>query len=438
MLAALRRWRIEGEDWLRYQPTVRAGLCRSLLLREALARPRDDHALANSVRRLCAAARLTGDEKLLRALEGRIRERVARLDASRLDWNAFVPTLDSPHLKSAAILKPHVGPREPGVVYSSFESEWVRQLVHCRDLAGFARDYVLVVAPCSSPYNLPNCVFPHVYPGPVWSQINHPEDMEIIPHLGPAYRMVPLYTSHWVSPDAFQPRPRSERDIDLVMVAAWGKVKRHHTLFRALRRMPAGLRVLLIGQDQEGRTSDTVRREAALYGVEGRFEVMTNAPHAAVVEALGRAKVSLLLSLREGSAVVVPESLFADTPVGLWEGCYNGSRDFINGSTGVLLRNRDLAGQLLDFLARADSFTPRKWAEANISCFQSTARLNDMLRAAALEAGQEWTRDLAPMCWRPMPRLVWPEREPWLAGERRAVHERFGLLIGPGPEGAPA
>jgi glycosyltransferase involved in cell wall biosynthesis len=240
-----------------------------------------------------------------------------------------------------------------------------------------------------------------------------------------------MLASHWVNPSLFRPLPRGERDIDLVMVAAWGKYKRHHVLFRALREMPKQLNVQLVGQDQEGRTADTIRAEAASYGVEDRFGLTANASYEQVVETLCRAKASVLLSLQEGSAVVVAESLFADTPVALLENAQIGSRAFINESTGMLLRRRDLAGQLMQFLARSDLFRPRMWAERHISCSQSTDRLNRILEQHALGDGQSWTGDIFPLCWRPDPRLV--HREHWqeLSAERAEFRSRYGLEVGP-------
>jgi glycosyltransferase involved in cell wall biosynthesis len=88
----------------------------------------------------------------------------------------------------------------------------------------------------------------------------------------------------------------------------------------ALRAMPESIRVLLIGQSQDGRTAETILSEARDYGVENRFTLMSSLPHEEVIKALCRSKVSVLLSYREGSAVVVAESLFADTPTALLEG----------------------------------------------------------------------------------------------------------------------
>jgi glycosyltransferase involved in cell wall biosynthesis len=430
MVSLLKRSVIEAEDWLRYHPTVRGLLGRYKWWRDAAPPPQDHQARARSVRDLCAAARLVRSPSALRQIHDRIRERVAALDPGQVDWSEFHPVGTVPWMPHSAVLKPCLGPREPGVLFSVFEFEWLKLLRHC-DLREFARRYTLVLAPSSSPYNLVNYVFPAAYKAPLFSLINHAEDLEIIPRIGPNYRMVPLYTSHWVNPALYHPQPRAERDIDLIMVAAFGKVKRHHALFRAIRKMPRSLRILLIGQNQEGRTADTIRAEARHYGVEDRFELLSNAPHEQVIEALGRARVSVLLSRREGSAVVVAESLFADTPTALLHDAYNGSRAFINEHTGRFLYDRALDAQLMNFLDGAERFSARRWAEENISCHRSSAQLNEILRRHALAAEQEWTRDIAPLCWRPYPRLVDPEDERRLEGERRSLRERFGLIVSP-------
>jgi hypothetical protein len=430
MLSQLQRFRIETEDWLRYHPRVRSSVALYKSWRESKTKPDNPQDLTRSINRLCAVARLSQSRAKVRSAEQRILERVAKLDPAQVDWSEFIPRIENPVVPRGVILKPYVGPRERGVIYVAFELEWMKFLRHV-PLREFAERYTFIVAPTSNPYNLTNFVFPNAYPGPLYSLINHDEDVEILRRVSPNYRVVPLFTSHWVNPDRFQLRPRSERDIDLLMVALWGKVKRHHVLFRALRHMAPTLKVVLIGQDEGGRTEATVRREAGYYGVADRVETRDNVPHAQVREAFGRSKVSILLSLNEGSAVVVPESLFADTPVALLHNAYNGSRTFINEHTGRFLHEKDLAGQLIDFLAKADSYRPRQWAEANISCFKSSEKLNEILKRDSLADGQEWTRDLLPLCWQPDARLVRPEDWKNLQGERAAIKERFHVEIGP-------
>jgi glycosyltransferase involved in cell wall biosynthesis len=429
MLTAVKRYALETEDWLRYNRAVRALLSRYALWTDRLAPAANDQALARSVGRLCAAARLTCSGLEVQRIQRSIRERVAQLDARRVDWSEFVPHSDTRHASRAVLLKPWLGPREKGVLFVSFEREWFKLYRHC-DLDDLARRYMLVVAPSSSPHNIVNYVFPAVYPETVFSLLSNESDQEVLPRIAPNLVPVPLYASHWVNPRLFAPLPRDRRDFDVIMVAAFGKVKRHHVLFQAIRKMPGGLRILLVGQDQDARTGDNIRDQARWYGVHDRVTVLSNQTYAQVAQALCRARVSVILSRREGSCVVIAESMFADTPAAVLDNAVLGSRAFINEQTGRFLNEEALAEQLTDFVANADRYTPRRWALEHISCFKSSERLNEILKKHALATGQTWTRDLAPLTWCPDPCLVNREDAARLADATREFETRYGLEIG--------
>jgi glycosyltransferase involved in cell wall biosynthesis len=242
--------------------------------------------------------------------------------------------------------------------------------------------------------------------------------------------IVPLYASSWSLPSLFEPRPFAERDLDFVMVANFAKFKRHHALFAALRHMDPRLRILLVGQEQDGRTAATIQREAAWYGVADRFTVQEDLNYAQVTAALCRARASAVLSRQEGSCLAVAESMFANTPVGVLASAELGSREFINAQTGVFLKDETLAEQLTDLIARAESFSPRQWAEAHISCYESTRTLNALLREHALAEGREWTLDLALHCRRPEPSLLEKADIERIRPDRSEFRQRFGLTIG--------
>jgi glycosyltransferase involved in cell wall biosynthesis len=428
MISWLKRCAMEGEDRLRYSPRVRRWLSGWQWLRHAYANPAGDQARARSLRALCAAARLAPPEVAGRHME-RIHEQVRRLDPAAVDWSEFIPHLDTRRIGRGVFLKPYVSEREKGVLFVSFEYEWFRLFKYC-NLEEFSRRYTLVIAPSGDPHNIINYVFPTVYPSTIFTLISHPEEVDILPRIAPNYVVVPLYASSWVHPGLYNPRPRSQRDIDLVMVANFAKFKRHHALFKAIHNMPASLRILLIGQDQDSRTADTILSTAACYGVRDRFQLLSNASYEVVVAALCRSRASVILSRREGSCVVIAESLFADTPAALLENAEIGSRVFINPSTGRLLREDGLAAQLVDFIAESDRYSPRAWAEEHISCFRSSAHLNDLIKHHMLAAGQEWTCDLAPLCWRPDPCLVAPEDRQRMEIAHEDVRQRFNLEIG--------
>lgn len=429
MFALVKRWKLEAEDRLKYSPLVR-GLYSRYQRWKAPKANGDQQALVASIQRLCAAARFANGDAAVQTLQDRIHERLKVLGARDVDWTQFVDHVLNPKLPRGVLLKASRGPREKGVLFISFEKEWFKLLAQC-DLRAFDERYMLVLAPSSSPHNLVNYVFANNYPGKLFSLISNASDLQILPRVATNLVPLPLYASQWVLPELFRPRPHAERDVDLIMVANFAKVKRHHALFAALRHLPRDFRVLLVGQDQDGRDGASIRREAACYGVADRISVECNVSYSGVSTALPRARASLILSRREGSCVVVAESLFADVPVGLLEGAEIGSRAFINPQTGVFLRDADLAGGLLDVVRRSESFAPRRWAEEHISCHRSTQTLNDLLRRHALEEGQEWTTDLATLCWRPDPALADPEAVRRLQPEREEMKARFGLEVRP-------
>jgi glycosyltransferase involved in cell wall biosynthesis len=431
VISWLKRCVLEGEDRLRYSPLVKGILRRYRLLRDRAPDASDPQAVARSIARLCSTARLATDDAALLSIEERIRQRVKLLDGRRIDWREFAAGLDDRRIAKAAILKPPIGPREKGVLFISFEEEWTRLIHHC-DLRAVAERYDLVISPTwSPPHCLATTAFAHDWPGPLFALISNTRDLEILPRLASNYVPVPLFASSWVNPTFYYPRPRPERDVDIVMLANFGKYKRHLALFRALRRMSPRPRVLLLGQEQNARTADTLRAEADSYGVKDAVAIRTNVSDDEVSRSLCRARVSLILSRREGSCVAVAESLFADTPVGLLRNAEVGSRSFVNAATGRFLDESHFAADLAAFLAESERYAPRTWAEEHISCFRSSNILNDLLKRHALAAGEEWTRDLASLCWRPNPVLASPEDRQRMQAAHDDVRQRFNLEIGP-------
>jgi glycosyltransferase involved in cell wall biosynthesis len=429
MISWLKRCAMQGEDRLRYSPQVRHWLSELQLWRASRRAPSDNQARARSIHHLCTAVRLATDEGTVRTGMARIGQHLGALDPAGVDWSEFQPET-SRRIGRAAILKPYVSEREKGVLFISFENEWLK-LLRFGVLRDVAHRYALVLAPSGSPHNLVSYVFPQALSGPVFTLLSHAEEQRLFGRIAPQYVVVPLFASSWVNPDIFEPLPRARRDLDLVMVANFARFKRHFALFKALRTMPPHLRILLIGQDEGRRNAETVLAAARSYGVADRFTLVRNAPWQSVADALCRARASAILSRREGSCVVVAESLFADTPVALLHDAEVGSRAFINAQTGRLLRESSLASQLTAFIAQADRYSPRRWAQEHISCQASSWVLNDVVRQVLWADGQDWTRDLAILCWRPDPYLVHSEDRAMMRAERDDFRARFGLELGP-------
>jgi len=215
------------------------------------------------------------------------------------------------------------------------------------------------------------------------------------------------------------------------MVANWAPFKRHWQFFDALRRMPRGLRITMIGQNEGWHTLAMLREQAALFGVRQDINFVENISIHEVARHQCDCKISLILSRREGCCVAAVESLFADSPLGMMQDAHVGPKAYINGQTGVLLNPHRMDLQLQKFLDEAESYRPRAWATENISCFKSIAKLNTLFRRHAEETGQPWTTDLKTPHWRPYPIFVDPGDREAMRPAYEDLHNRFPETFGP-------
>lgn len=352
-------------------------------------------------------------------------ERAAVWREKKIGWMRYRQQLTSPTLNKSLILKAPGANGEKGVLYLSFEYNWLRLLQHF-DLRRLMEEYLIVGASSWSPPDFPaHWALAHIGPDPVFMQISNPSDMELYQRFNHNIRPIPLMASDWINPAVYDPKPRAAREIDLLMVAGWSRVKRHWLLFDALRRMHK-LRVVLIGQDADGRTADDVYREAKSFGVADRIEMLRDQSIAEVTRHQCNSKTSVILSAREGSCVVVAESLFADAPVAMMQSAHIGSRAYINAQTGLLLRRNSMAAQLDRFVEEPGDVRPREWALNNITCHAASAKLNAILRDYCRSHGQPWARDIVAMCWRPDPVYV---EQAVPTGGYEQLFSRHGIVV---------
>jgi glycosyltransferase involved in cell wall biosynthesis len=321
-------------------------------------------------------------------------------------WKEY--DLDLPELTTSLLLKePGLG-GEKGVLYSSFEYNWLRLLAH-HDAERFFAEYFLVGASSWSPPDYAAMLsMAGLSAAPIFIGVSNLDDVAAYRIAQPTIQPVPIMACDWVNPDFYSPRAATARDIDMLMVANFSPFKRHGLLFRALRDMRRDLRVVLIGIPVPGRGADELRREARASGALQDLEILSNVPIETVTEYQCRAKTSVVFSRREGSCVAVTESLFADTPVGIMKDAHIGAKAYINAGTGILLTEARLARQLEQFVEASSSYRPREWALAHITCRHASTALNRILRDYSERSGYPWTRDIAPLCWRYVPSYLFP------------------------------
>jgi glycosyltransferase involved in cell wall biosynthesis len=426
----IKRLRIQTQDMLRYNRAVRNLLASAILLKTGRSKPGGTAEAARVVNKLCQAARLAPTDSMMLKAEAAIDRQLPAINPLQVPWDEFIPDFGKDRIHKTIILKRYVSPREKGVVFVSFDNQMAR-LAKAKDLKQFAEQYTLVLAPSwSPPHSIASYLFPRLYPDPIFCLISNPLDLTYFPRISDKYKMVPLYASSWFDPRRYTPAGEADKNIDILMVANFGKFKRHHALFAALRGLPQNYRVVLVGQDERGRTKEAIIREAQAFGVGDRFEILQDVAYDELQEMMTRAKTTIVLSRREGSCVVVVESIFANTPVGIYEDAHMGSRVFINEHTGRLLRHRDLARQLKDFVESSAHYEPREWAiENGIDCVASSQTLNQALKEYAISSGGEWTEDIATLRWRPDPQYYDRHGALALLPYYKEIESRCGICI---------
>ena len=395
-------------------------------------------ALLVAGRRIESAA---GRKALRRAIEGTgVLADGSALREQRAGWERYEEQdfdMRTPELTTSLVLKEPGPGGEKGVLYCSFEYNWMRLLGHY-DARKVLAEYFLVGASSWSPTDyvaLAN--FAGLSRDPLFIGISNRSDVESYRLLAPVIEPVPLLASDWTHPGYYNPRPHAERDVDVLMVANFLPFKRHWLLFEALRRMRRDLRVVLIGIAAPGRTADVLRAEARAFGVPHDLEILSGVPNTVVGSYQERSKVQLIFSRREGSCVATAEALFAGCPVGMMQDAHVGSKAYINPRTGELFRRAGLARALGAFVERSAEFEPRAWADENITCWRSSDALNAQLRDYSRRAGLPWTRDIVPFCWRHVPAYATDEGERAMAPAVERLRRDPGVILKKHPVARP-
>jgi glycosyltransferase involved in cell wall biosynthesis len=417
----------------REAPGVSEAVGLALLARASL--PGGD--AAGRARRLLVAARriesAPGRRALRRALERTgVLSDGAPLRAGRVGWARYEEQdfdMRTRELTTSLVLKEPGPGGEKGVLYCSFEYNWMRLLAHY-DARRVLSEYYLVGASSWSPTDYVGLAnFAGLSEDPLFIGISNAVDVEQYRVLAPVIEPVPLLASDWTHPGYYRPQPPAGRDVDVLMVANFLQFKRHWLLFEALRDMRRDLRVVLIGIAAPGRTADHIRAEARAFGVRQELEILTRVPNDVVGSYQERARTQLIFSRREGSCVATAEALFAGAPVGMMRDAHVGSKAYINGQTGALFERAGLARALSAFVERSAEFGPRAWAEEHITCFRSSERLNAQLRDHSARAGRPWTRDIVPFCWRLVPAYATDEGERAMAPAIERLEREHGVLL---------
>lgn len=331
-----------------------------------------------------------------------------------------------PRLTRSIVLKAPGARGEKGVLLLYFEYNLARLLLGLSDgdLKKVSSNYHFVFASSWSPTDYALLMLAATkLGGPLFIQVSNHREERLVKALHPSLICTGSLPCDWVNPEAFVPKSYRDRQIDIIMVANWGKFKRHWEFFGALRDLPEELSVTLIGQREGGRDMAYVQQLARAYGVRQRLTFHESLGIEKVRQHLCDAKIAVIFSRREGGCVAAVEALFAGCALGMRMDAHVGSACHINERTGLLLRPGHLADDLMELLNRSSAMNPRGWAKENISHVTTLNQLNGVVRDFENSSGRPWSQDLKLIEWRPYAAYSVEADQNRLADEYKSLNE---------------
>jgi len=358
-----------------------------------------------------------------------IRQALATIPETRYDY----PILSKHQtlLHHSIVLKKYVSKNERGILLVSFENE-LHKLILLKSFSAIEETYQLIFLPSWHPiYSVPLFHLGAKACKPFFIMPSLIDNTNLSREISSFCISLPFHAASWVN-EKFYARENPRKDIDIIMVAIFGKYKRHWKLFEALVELPSDVTVCLLGKPYEGRNGRTLLKEAKAFGVEDRITIIEDPNQDTIANCLSRSKIFCALSHKEGSYIAVVESLMADTPVGMYANAMIGSKAYINDQTGVLFDpDRKLGPQLKAFLDRSRCFAPHIWAKEHISAHKNCTQLNDVLREVSISSGYVWSRDIEKFYCRHFDFYYdrGDEAEGSFSDAYRDLGKRFGLFI---------
>jgi glycosyltransferase involved in cell wall biosynthesis len=283
---------------------------------------------------------------------------------------------------------------ERGVLLVTFTPSFTYFFLHT-DLVLLQQWFTVVLEPSWAGYCLPEILFwAKNADAPVIVEATEQTDFDFITALRSSLIPVEFGASNWVDHLAFRKIDGTEKRYDAIYIANYKPVKRHHLLFRAVSQIADPKFRLALVCTPWGGTKQTVLDLIDYYGIRKNVDVYEGESPQRVNELLNESKVSVLLSLKEGSNRSIFEGFFADIPGIVLRNNVGINKRYINESTGRLIAERDLVPTLQFFREHWRQFRPRQWAMQNIAAPVTTRALQQVLSRLATDRSEPWTIDL--------------------------------------------
>src|SRR5687768_11803312 len=287
-------------------------------------------------------------------------------------------------------------PNERGVLFVDY-SYVFPLLAGLFDLRAIAERYFIVLEPSWRDACSPEILAYSRLDAPVFVQTIEPHDHRLFAALRSNLQVIPIAANYWVDYRTSSITTTERRDIDVIMVASWSRIKRHWRVFKTLRRLRRQghrLRVALVGYQQDLSRAE-IENQARYFDVADQIEMFEGLSQDGVSSLLWRSKVHVLWSRTECANRAIIEAMLADVPVLVREGLtYGFHYPYINAQTGRFVREADLGQAILETVRSAKDYSPRQWVLDHMTCQQATAAVEEAVRLTAAQLGERWSEGL--------------------------------------------
>lgn len=268
------------------------------------------------------------------------------------------------------------------------------------DVEAVAQHYNIILEPSWAGFCEENILIFTQYNFPIYIQVYEVRDKTFIEQLQSNLTPINVGPSWFIDHTRFVTNAaHEERDIDIIIVAAWAKYKRHEAFFQALARHKDAtahrkFNIVCVGYPGD-LTQDDIKRFAHAAGLGDQVTIYEWITPEEVSALQQRSKVNLLWSKFEGNNRAIIEGMFCDTPVILREGHNYGEKyDFINPQTGHFANETNLYQTLLAMLDNRADYHPRQYVLENRNCIRATEIMSQCIKANELQKKRPWTQEL--------------------------------------------
>ena len=265
------------------------------------------------------------------------------------------------------------------------------------DVEKIAESFNIILEPSWAGFCEENILSYSLVNAPVFLQVYEKRDKRFIERLDSNIIPVEVGPSWFINHNNFVPPASGKRDIDILMVAAWAKFKRHSAFFKALIPLISDkpdLKVVLVGYPVD-MDKEQILQLAALHGITNNIEIHEWITPQEVSELQKRAKVNVLWSKFEGNNRAIIEGMFCGTPVIMRKGHNYGEHyDFINSQTGYFADEDNLKETYEKIVANAANMDPREYVMQNRNCIIGTAIMSDAIKKYEIQHNRAWSREL--------------------------------------------